>query len=125
MSLFRQASLVLIFLIVTTTNSRAQSDYGDALLYSQGCRMVGSLAETVMGERQKEVPISEMMHRIKATVSLIGFDGLPIDENGLAKVVLLVYEMPRFHSSELQQDAVSAFRNIVERQCYNQQLHGD
>lgn len=122
MELFKQASLGLALTLATFSNSWAQSDDGDVLIYSQGCRMVGGLAETVMRERQKDVPISEMMKRIQGAVAIIGFEGLPIDENGLAKMVLLAYEMPRYHSPELQQDAVSGFRNIVEKQCYNQQL---
>ncbi|WP_371229840.1 hypothetical protein [Roseovarius sp. 2305UL8-3] len=75
-----------------------------------------------MGERQKDVSISEMMQGIHGSVSIIGYDGLPINENGLARMVRLAYELPRYHNAELHQDAVSEFRNIVEKQCYGQQL---
>lgn len=125
MQFFKQTSLSMVIVLAAVSSSWAQSDESSVLLNSQGCRLVGSLAKTVMGERQNEVPISEMMQRIQGSISIIGFDGLPIDENGLAKMVLLAYEMPRYHSPELQRDAISGFRNAVEKQCYNQQLQGD
>ena len=125
MEFFKQASLGVVLALAPISSSWAQSNDGDVLIYSQGCRLVGDLAETVMRERQKDVPISAMMQRIQGSVSIIGYDGLPIDENDLAKMVLLAYEMPRYHNAELQQDAVSGFRNIVEKQCYNQQLQVD
>lgn len=122
MKLFKVASLGTALALASFSSLSAQNNEGDVLIHSQGCRLVGGLAETVMGERQKDVPISEMMKRIQGSVAIIGFDTLPIDENSLARMVLLAYETPRYNSSELQQDAVSGFRNAVERQCYNQLL---
>ncbi len=111
--------------VIGATESDAQENELDGLLHWRSCQMLGGIAESVMSERQNNTPMSTMMQRVQSSMAFISFDGLPIDEAGLAGIVFLAYDQPRFRSDELQQDSIEEFRNEIEILCYRNELLGE
>jgi hypothetical protein len=83
----------------------------------QICATAGVIAETVMYQRQQNVPISTVMQRIEEGIS-------DEDFRGLGRLFTeLAYQEPAEHLEEDQKRAVANFRNTRELSCY--QMMGD
>lgn len=100
----------------TAKPSPLQSD--DLWVRQQACKGVGSVAETIMTERQKEVPMSELIDRLKAAEGMGLYEGTGIDTNLLVKIITAAYKQSAYSSPEYQADMVAAFRNEIELPCF-------
>jgi hypothetical protein len=73
------------------------------------CTGIGNMAGAIMEARQMEIPMSEVM-----TV----FSSSTESDQFYREVVIKAYEQPAYSSPEIQQRAVSGFRNAWEVECF-------
>jgi hypothetical protein len=69
------------------------------------CTLMGLRGEMVMDSRQSGVPLSRMLE-------VAGTDEV------LKVVIRNAFEVPRYHSDEMQQRAVADYRELWERVCF-------
>ena len=84
----------------------------DTAVQDQLCATAGVIAETVMYQRQKNVPMSTLMQRIEETITDPDFKGLG------RLFTELAYQEPIGLFEEDRERAVADFRNAREVQCY-------
>ena len=76
----------------------------------ESCEEMGSLAEFVMELRQEGVPMKDQWER--ATKS-----GDPVFEEWLKKVLIIVYDGPKYTSKRYQKQAASEFGSRAFVEC--------
>ena len=95
-----------------------QQSEGKPFIFETACKGLGGLAETTMAERQKNVPMSEMIKRIKSIHSSGILGDVPFNEETLVSMVIAAYQQPRFSAPEVQKESIADFRNGIELLCY-------
>lgn len=101
-------------------NTKKSSPFtSDDLFFRQkACKGFGDIAETIMKQRQQEVPMSEMISRIQAAEAMGIFEGFGLTPELSVAMVTAAYKQPAFLSPERQTDAVATFRNDAELFCF-------
>lgn len=94
----------------------------DLWIRQKACKGVGDLAATIMKERQKEVPMSEMIGRLQAASGMGLYEGTGIDDNLLVAMITAAYKRQAFSSPDRQADMVAEFRNEIELLCFEGEL---
>ncbi len=100
-----KAMIAAIFFALSPITAQAQG---------ATCADLGSLAETIMTQRQNGVPMSRLMSIV--------------EDNGgsdMARAMIRdAYNRPRYMTREMQVVEIQDFRNAIEAVCY-QSLDGD
>ena len=101
-----------ILLIAFTVSCAASPARAQAIPYIalESCEEMGSLAEFVMELRQEGVPMKDQWER--ATKS-----GDPVFEEWLKKVLIIVYDGPKYTSKRYQKQAASEFGSRAFVEC--------
>ena len=94
----------------------------DMWIRQKACKGVGDLAVTIMSERQKEVPMSEMISRLQGISAMGIYEGTGITDNLLIAMITAAYKQPGMSNPELQNTIIAGFRNDVELQCFEGKL---
>jgi hypothetical protein len=94
----------------------------DLFLRQKACKSIGEIAETIMKQRQQEVPMSEMISRLQAAQAMGIFDNFGLTPELIAAMVTAAYKQPAFSSPELQANMVAAYRNEAEVLCFEGKL---
>jgi hypothetical protein len=77
------------------------------------CKELGKLAASIMGLRQKEVPLSTVLDRlIKPNPEV------PDARKIIRSVIIVAYAWPAYSTDENRSGAVDRYRNEVEYQCH-------
>lgn len=90
----------------------------DLFLKQSRCKGIGDIAATIMTERQREVPMSEMISRMQQADALGIFDGIGFSMNTVLGLITIAYNQKAFIAKDLQSEMVAGFRNQVELKCY-------
>ncbi|MBF9050624.1 hypothetical protein GTA62_14780 [Roseobacter sp. HKCCD9010] len=80
------------------------------------CAGLGSLAATIMTQRQNQTPISTLIQALEG--SSPSEDNAPPWHEMTRAMILEAYETPYFHTEEMQQRAVANFQNEIELACF-------
>jgi hypothetical protein len=94
----------------------------DLFFRQKACKGFGDIAETIMKQRQKEVPMSEMIDRLQKAQAMGIFEGFDLTPDLLAAMVTAAYKQPAFSSPELQANMIAAYRNEAEVLCFEGKL---
>lgn len=108
--MIKKVSAILLTAVMAscaTSPARAQSIPYIAM---ESCEQVASLAEFVMELRQEGVPMKDQWER--ATKS-----GDPVFEEWLKKVLIIVYDGPKYTSKRYQKQAASEFGSRAFVEC--------
>lgn len=72
------------------------------------CKAIGGLAATIMNHRQKNTPISDLIHlETDASLSKVS-----------RALIIKAYEEPAYLTEKAQKRAIATFRNEAELQCF-------
>ncbi|QWK80044.1 hypothetical protein [Ochrobactrum sp. BTU1] len=96
--------LILISALLTATSAWAD----DKASTDKLCAGWGGLAAKIMELRQDEAPMSRVMEIAAGSA----------DDTRERNVVMAAYNEPAYGSDGAKQEAVDAFRNKIELECY-------
>lgn len=94
----------------------------DLFFRQKACKGFGDLAETIMTQRQQEVPMSEMIARMQQAQAMGIFDGFGLTPNLMVGMITAAYKQPAFSSPELRANMVAVYRNEAELLCFEGKL---
>lgn len=108
--MIKKISVILLTMIMAScaaSPARAQTIPYIAL---ESCEEMGSLAEFVMELRQEGVPMKDQWERATKL-------GDPVFEEWLKKVLIIVYDSPKYTSKRYQKQAASEFGSRAFVEC--------
>jgi hypothetical protein len=118
----------VLFVLASGGAWAQESDEGSALanddpwVRQRLCTLIGGLSASVMKNRQNEMPMSEVIGRLQAFSAIAEPDNSGISEELMLAMIMAAYKQPAFTSPERQENAIAAFRNEVELQCFEGKL---
>ncbi len=101
---------------------RSYIESDDLGLRQRACKSIGNMAVTIMRERQKELPMSDLVERVRVSEEMGLFEGTGLTQNILMAMIAAAYRQVAFPSDERQADMVATFRNEIELLCFEGRL---
>lgn len=121
----RGSVLAMLFSVmcvsVSAEEAKQPSPLGsdDLWIRQSACKGVGDIAVTVMTQRQKQVPMSEMISRLQLAEGMVIYEGTGVTTSLSLWIIKEAYRFPRFTKPDLQNDMVAHFRNKLEALCFD------